>query len=165
MAEEIIEKTLAINNVDLEQPFLLCANCGGENLHQREVEVFARDSEDSETGLHLLGERVRLRRKRTKMHGNPSTRRNAIRITFFCEHCDHLTVSLISCSTKATSFYRWASSQILSATSRCARCSLWVAGVPHASGGRRAESGTSGRAWSTKIVPSSLIGNILATGS
>lgn len=70
-----------------ETEILCCPNCGGENLHEFFSEVYER-TEDSATGLHALviGQDFRVD---ANMIGNPSPRRDGIRITFTCENCDH----------------------------------------------------------------------------
>ena len=78
-----------------------CAVCGLQNVHQLGVEVFER-KEDAEHGLHVVvgGHESGLGTKQTRswlfadsdvVSSNPSTRRQGLRIPFFCESCscDH----------------------------------------------------------------------------
>jgi hypothetical protein len=68
---------------------LLCAHCGHDYLHTHSVEVFER-AEDEETGLHVkvVGKSAAIDRS---MGGNPSARREGMRITFECEWCGEIT--------------------------------------------------------------------------
>lgn len=74
-----------------------CAVCGFENVHQLGVEVFER-KEDAEHGLHVVvgGQESGLGTKQTRswlfadsdvVSSNPSTRRQGLRIPFYCESC------------------------------------------------------------------------------
>jgi hypothetical protein len=75
--------------------YVPCAGCGGDTCtHHHLVEVFNRDGEDSDTGTHVhigdallgVGENV------ATSAGNPSARRNGVRIWMWCECCDVHTV-------------------------------------------------------------------------
>jgi hypothetical protein len=65
---------------------VLCPSCGGSWTHQRRVEAFFRQ-EDAATGTH-----TRVDRSQTTtdscLHGNPSRRRDGVRIWIECENCD-----------------------------------------------------------------------------
>lgn len=68
---------------------LCCVGCGEPNLHHEKVEVFYRDGEDAEQGYHVVCTHdVTIGRS---MIGNPSRRRDGVRIVFNCEHCDAKT--------------------------------------------------------------------------
>ena len=70
---------------------LVCPHCGGTFLHQNETEIFDRD-EDESKGLHVTtwrNDRIIIRKN---LDGNPSKRRDGLRIHFFCEHCNKLSV-------------------------------------------------------------------------
>lgn len=70
---------------DLYGPCLACPFCGSGYLHQGIVDAFYRP-EDSETGIHctVYHDRVQVD---TSQLGNPSGRRDGIRIEFECEEC------------------------------------------------------------------------------
>ena len=77
------ELTTDVSNV--EEQALKCPECDETWLHQTGVEVFRRDSEDDEKGLHVdVDGSVSIDRS---MEGNPSRRRHGIRIKFLCEQC------------------------------------------------------------------------------
>lgn len=64
---------------------LQCPSCGCNYLHHGRVEVFDR-AEDAATGTHVVldGGKVEVD---NSMVGNPSKRRDGIRIHFWCEGC------------------------------------------------------------------------------
>ena len=66
--------------------YLVCRGCGDPMLHQDRVEVFNREQEDSETGLHVRidGQMLRLDED---MKDTPSGRRDGLYIYFRCEQC------------------------------------------------------------------------------
>lgn len=71
---------------------LLCPGCGSENLHHMRVQVFDRDKEDAETGRKVTVERRAVvvtgdAGGPPADGGNPSSRRDGIRINFECEMC------------------------------------------------------------------------------
>lgn len=83
-----------IDGVDV----ICCPGCGHEFTHHRSVEIWARP-EDSPTGLHITVDGVDSDPKMevvTSLRGNPSTRRNAVAITFSCENCLDLSKLTIS---------------------------------------------------------------------
>ena len=77
-------KTLKLNVID---NFLICPECGSENTHQREVDIYNRNQEDSSFGMHasvfpfLVSTTV-------SVSGNPSPRRQGMRIRIVCESCE-----------------------------------------------------------------------------
>jgi len=78
----------------MENFILECAACGCENIHHSKVEVFDRESEDSETGLHVtIDGDVKID---MSMEGNPSSRRDGVLIYLWCEQCNEKTVFSLS---------------------------------------------------------------------
>ncbi|WP_141689680.1 hypothetical protein [Aeromonas sp. EERV15] len=75
--------TPKFSNIDLE---LLCPGCGGNYLHHRKVEVFSRE-EDAATGLKVTVEHLSMSTD-TTLEGNPSRRRDGLKVYFDCEFCD-----------------------------------------------------------------------------
>lgn len=65
---------------------LLCPRCGGDYLHQIRVELFFRD-EDAKEGVHVIADIEGYTADR-EVKGNPSPRRQGMRITFECELCE-----------------------------------------------------------------------------
>ena len=65
---------------------LCCPNCGFQYLHQGRVEVFHRGGEDSKEGIHVVVD-GRTVATNTSMAGNPSGRRNGVKIYLSCENC------------------------------------------------------------------------------
>lgn len=68
---------------------LKCPNCGGSNLHQVAVDVFARAEDSPSTRVHVNNYTGDI--SKTTGHladfSNPSLRRQAAVITFTCEQC------------------------------------------------------------------------------
>ena len=64
---------------------LECPHCGCEYLHHVKIEVFNRQ-EDEIKGLHVCVDRAGLTMD-TELLGNPSPRRDGLRIHFSCEQC------------------------------------------------------------------------------
>ena len=73
---------------------LLCPNCGDSWLHHEKVDVFER-KEDEEKGLHVTikGSEYFVDDDLT---GNPSSRRNGLKVGFYCEMCDAISTLSIS---------------------------------------------------------------------
>lgn len=65
---------------------LMCPYCGMSNLHHSEIEIFEREQEDSENGLYLYVTGTEVR-KNNSMRENPSSRRDALQVRFWCEGC------------------------------------------------------------------------------
>lgn len=84
---------------------LLCPN-GGENLHQESIEYFDR-REDADTGLHVFAERGKQLLVNEDMRGNPSSRRQGIKIRFSCEHCRDTTHVLNIVQHKGVTYVSW----------------------------------------------------------
>ena len=72
--------------VRLRDDVLLCPLCGEENLHHQGVRVYERDKEDAERGRVVTVAR-QVTVSREEMDGNPSSRRDGLKIVFCCEHC------------------------------------------------------------------------------
>jgi hypothetical protein len=66
---------------------LLCPCCGNGFLHHDRVEVFSRKEEDATDGLRTLVENG-ITTVDQDLRRNPSRRRDAVRISFWCEVCD-----------------------------------------------------------------------------
>ena len=71
------------------EQMLCCARCGEAMLHQERVEVFIPQQEDDERGLRLSVniEKVSFETDSHAGRGNPSSRRDGVAITFWCEIC------------------------------------------------------------------------------
>ena len=90
-----------------EQLMVRCAGCGELNLHAFRVQVFERRQEDAEDGRVvevMYGKPIDTRNDAE--HGNPSGRRNGIRIYFSCECCPHISV-LALYQHKGTEYMTW----------------------------------------------------------
>ena len=66
-----------------------CPHCGCENTHHAKVDVYARMAEDSEQGVHAAVDRCDVKVD-FDIGGNPSIRRDGIRISMWCECCDFI---------------------------------------------------------------------------
>lgn len=92
---------------DNEELMLRCANCGELNLHAFRVQVFEREREDAETGRTVdVHYGKPLETREDAEHGNPSGRRDGIRIFFWCECCPHISVLAIY-QHKGTEYMTW----------------------------------------------------------
>ena len=73
---------------------LRCPCCGDSyGLHHTKVEVFMREAEDSETGIHTTATSNNTFTD-DFMGCNPSKRRDGIIIHLYCEHCEDYNISL-----------------------------------------------------------------------
>lgn len=86
-------------------PAMICPSCGEFNLHLNNVEVFDRDSEDALEGVHTTTGHGTVSVERS-MTANPSPRRDAIVLHFWCEHCPEVQVLRII-QHKGTEFMGW----------------------------------------------------------
>ena len=85
---------------------LNCPVCGEDgHMHQRTVEVFQR-AEDASIGLHVqvLTETVFVG---SEMDGNPSSRRQGLRIKFECESCPDKPHFLTIVQHKGSTLIEW----------------------------------------------------------
>jgi predicted RNA-binding Zn-ribbon protein involved in translation (DUF1610 family) len=85
--QTIPTRPLVVLNDDHE---LLCPRCGFNYLHAQQVEVYDR-GEDAKQGRHTTVDADADGRgtfsQNTSLRGNPSMRRGAITIDFYCENC------------------------------------------------------------------------------
>jgi hypothetical protein len=85
---------------------LLCPACGGANLHHNAVIVFNRvdGREDAPSfAIRVDGENITCTDSNV---GNPSSRRNAVAIEFWCETCPEIS-ELVLTQHKGTSPLGW----------------------------------------------------------
>ena len=98
--------------------FLSCAHCAHQNLHQETIEVFER-IQDDERGLRVVvkhaadtprtadgrpvGDVTSKLIADSILHGNPSPRRQGLRVKCRCEDCGKLT-SLVIFQHKGTTY-------------------------------------------------------------
>jgi len=69
------------------EDILVCPNCRNNFLKQYKTEIFDRD-EDDVKGLHIITEREKeLLTIKSDLKGNPSMRRDGLKIHFKCEMC------------------------------------------------------------------------------
>ena len=70
-----------------EYDFLTCPKCGENYLHQHSVtEYFRRGEDGPTTAMELCGLTTRIPSENAEDR-NPSSRRDGIRVSFFCECC------------------------------------------------------------------------------
>lgn len=89
------------------RPAIVCPECGDGWLHQSRVEVFVRDSEDEDRGIHATidyQDGVSIDRS---MAENPSPRRDGIAIAFECELCGGDARTLHITQHKGNEFMSW----------------------------------------------------------
>jgi hypothetical protein len=82
-----------------------CSGCGEINLHHGKVEVFERN-EDAENGIHVTVRGMKAIVD-NDLSGNPSIRRDGVKISFWCEHCDKTTVLAIFQHKGTTYYEQW----------------------------------------------------------
>jgi hypothetical protein len=75
---------------DNDASSLNCPICDEEYLHQNKTEIFER-AEDEENGLHVIVNRNEIKMDKN-LNRNPSSRRNGLKITFWCESCQKESV-------------------------------------------------------------------------
>lgn len=96
-------------NFITEDGELLCPCCGENHLHQGVVEVYSRDTEDAPSRVAVIVEDGDLfcgPEKPVLAHGNPSSRRQGLRIGFWCEICDKQP-SLTIAQHKGVTYVAW----------------------------------------------------------
>src|SRR5262245_50932045 len=89
---------------DYETDALRCPHCDTFYLSHKRVEVFER-TEDAGTGLHVSVSAGSTTID-ADLSGNPSARRNGIRVAFHCEGCG-VELSLAISQHKGASFVEW----------------------------------------------------------
>ncbi len=89
-----------------EDTNLNCPACGGNNLHHEDVHVYQRSHEDSDAGLHVAVHGYQSVEVTASMVGNPSTRRDGIRIRLSCENCP-AQLSLVLIQHKGVTSIAW----------------------------------------------------------
>ena len=67
------------------ESILLCPGCKGTYLHQEFIEIFDR-KEDEKKGIHVVAGNQNIKID-TGLNGNPSSRRDGLKIHFSCETC------------------------------------------------------------------------------
>ena len=77
----------ATDAYDDDTTAIKCPACGGHCTHHGAIECFVRDSEDSGTGLHVIVDGEIPLYVDNLMAGNPSFRRDGLRISLTCELC------------------------------------------------------------------------------
>lgn len=70
---------------------LACPGCGSTNLHHHRVDVYRRNREDDNQGLRASVYSVGSVIVGNNMDGNPSERRDGVRMHFTCEMCPALS--------------------------------------------------------------------------
>ena len=80
-----------------DQNQLLCAACGGEYTHCESVESFEQLNEDfNKSGVHVTVKGYAQISVDCDMSGNPSHRRDGVKLTFWCEYCEKKSVLTIA---------------------------------------------------------------------
>jgi len=90
------------------ESILLCPDCGCSLLHHGKVEVFDC-GEDEEEGNHVIvdGDDITVNRS---LLGNPSPRRQGLKINFRCEKCNDVKVFVLR-QHKGNTFLSWISQE------------------------------------------------------
>jgi len=72
-----------------EDEILLCPKCGGNYLHQGEVQTFFRSEDADQTRVTINGfDHTQTETITNSLTLNPSPRRYGLRISFSCELCE-----------------------------------------------------------------------------
>ena len=79
----------------IDSDLLCCEHCGEINLHQHKISMFCRD-EDKDV-QHIIIDAIsgQIEEGIDRSGRNPSSRRQGMIISFYCEHCDYETDLLI----------------------------------------------------------------------
>jgi hypothetical protein len=85
---------------------LRCSGCGEPNLHHERVDIYERP-EDAEKGLHVAVYSMEATVD-NDISGNPSRRRDGLKITLYCEHCPKTTILAIYQHKGTTYYEQWA---------------------------------------------------------
>jgi len=88
-----------------EQDTLLCPKCDGDYLHHGKVEIFDRN-EDAIYGLYTIVSSRKIQSENCALVGNPSMRRDGIKIHFYCEHCQ-ADLTLAIAQHKGQTLIKW----------------------------------------------------------
>jgi len=82
------------NGLTFKDGALCCSHCGFNYIYHTKTEVFEREGEDVPKGIHVIigANDVKIKKD---MKGNPSPRRDGIKIYLSCENCDKITVLTI----------------------------------------------------------------------
>ena len=88
---------------------LQCPLCEGGNLHHTKVTVFNRVPDDGRVRVSVVGDLVVVKETDSLGSGNPSGRRDGLRISFWCETCDEGTKipDLCIVQHKGTTYIYW----------------------------------------------------------
>lgn len=94
------------DQVKLDGDVLLCPECKQINLHHVDVVVFNRDGGEDEPTIVTVVRDDRVFRDNTQIQRNPSSRRDGVAISFWCECCSWLGELTVS-QHKGTTYLRW----------------------------------------------------------
>ena len=89
----------------LDNDILACPECNEYNLHHHNINVYSRD-EDEKTCVHTTVKHKTTTIKESNNVDNPSSRRDGIRIGFYCEHCNG-NFQLVIQQHKGITFMQW----------------------------------------------------------
>lgn len=80
-----------------DQNQLLCAGCGFEYTHCESVESFEQSDEDfNKNGVHVTVKGYANISVDCDMSGNPSYRRDGVKLTFWCEGCNKKSILTVA---------------------------------------------------------------------
>jgi hypothetical protein len=85
---------------------LLCPLCRSNFLHHEIVETFERN-EDDKKGMHTIVTHEQVDVKYDSLDDNPSSRRNGLKIKFFCEQCQKKLPTLVLSQHKGQTMMGW----------------------------------------------------------
>ena len=87
---------------------LECPRCGGQNLHHGDITVYSRYEDNTRTTVTTVEDSgdVLVSQMQSANCGNPSLRRDGLRIAFTCELCDEVQ-DLCIAQHKGTTFMHW----------------------------------------------------------
>lgn len=86
---------------------LLCPHCGSWDIHHMGLKVYDRAEDEKYVTVTTVSDGlVGSHRIPQELSGNPSSRRDGLAITFYCEHCPN-TFSLTIAQHKGQTFFSW----------------------------------------------------------
>jgi hypothetical protein len=106
-SKEALERKPRQPTFDLYANHLCCPRCNGECLHHGAVTIFDRKEDAKEVMIIEVENLIAKSYVADNINSfNPSSRRNAVTVQFWCEECDGYSEFCIT-QHKGTSFFGW----------------------------------------------------------
>lgn len=89
-----------------DEQVLLCPKCGGDYLHHDQVKTFCREEDEETVVFNIDFKPPKVTKEIGNLSKNPSSRRDAVAIHFYCELCSYLGELTIA-QHKGRTFLQW----------------------------------------------------------